>query len=342
MLREQLAAETEADAVALALALAAKILAGTLAVEPERVLDTVRGALRRVTDRRRVTVLVDPADLEVVSAAIAEVEAQVGGIDHCDVQADRRVGRGGAIVLTLESEVDASVDTQLERAREVIQSSSSAAWSHSMSSDLLNRAAAALAGTDLARCHGRVNNLIGLIIEATGLQAEVGEVCLVGADRNRDAVPAEVVGFREGRTLLMPLGELQGIGPGTKVLPTGAPFRVPVGPQLLGRVIDGLGAPLDGLGAVTAESLAGTAGQAGRADQAGQAGHASQAHTDQIRARPGFRSTIAAPPQRCTGPASTSASRSACAPSTASCHAGAGSVLGSSPAPASASPRCSG
>jgi flagellar assembly protein FliH len=120
-LREQLTEETERDAVALALALAAKILAGTLAVEPERVLDSVRGALRRVTDRRRVTVLVDPADLETVSAAIAEVEAQVGGIDHCDVQADRRVGRGGAIVRTLESEVDASVDTQLERAREVIQ-----------------------------------------------------------------------------------------------------------------------------------------------------------------------------------------------------------------------------
>lgn len=120
-LREQLAAETEADAVALALALAAKILAGTLAVEPERVLDTVRGALRRVTDRRRVTVLVDPTDLETVSAAVSELESQVGGIDHCDVQADRRVGRGGAIVRTLESEVDASVDTQLERAREVIQ-----------------------------------------------------------------------------------------------------------------------------------------------------------------------------------------------------------------------------
>ncbi len=137
-----------------------------------------------------------------------------------------------------------------------------------MSSELLSRAAGALAGADLARCHGRVSNLIGLIIEATGLQAEVGEVCLVGADRNREAVPAEVVGFREGRTLLMPLGELQGIGPGTKVLPTGAPFRVPVGPHLLGRVIDGLGAPLDELGGVAAEDREG----------------------------PGLRSTIAAPP----------------------------------------------
>ena len=119
-----------------------------------------------------------------------------------------------------------------------------------------------------------MSNLIGLIIEATGLQAEVGEVCLVGADRHREAVPAEVVGFREGRTLLMPLGELQGIGPGTKVLPTGAPFRVPVGPHLLGRVLDGLGAPLDGLG-----------------DVAG-AGHEGA----------GLRSTIAPPPSALSRP----------------------------------------
>ncbi len=129
-LREQLAEETERDAVALALALAAKILAGTLEVQPERVLDTVRGALRRVTDRRRVTVLVDPADLHLVSAACAELEAQVGGIEHCDVQADRRVGRGGAIVRTLESEVDATVETQLERAREVIQAELGGAETH--------------------------------------------------------------------------------------------------------------------------------------------------------------------------------------------------------------------
>jgi flagellar assembly protein FliH len=120
-LREQLAEETERDAVALALALAAKILAGALEVEPERVLDVVRGALRRTADRRRVTVLVDPADLHTVSAAIAELGAQVGGIEHCEVQADRRVGPGGAIVRTLESEVDATVQTQLERAREVVQ-----------------------------------------------------------------------------------------------------------------------------------------------------------------------------------------------------------------------------
>jgi flagellum-specific ATP synthase len=116
----------------------------------------------------------------------------------------------------------------------------------------LTRAAQVLAQADLSRRRGRVADLIGLIIEATGLQVEIGEVCLVGDGRERAPVATEVVGFRAGRTLLMPLGELHGIGPGTAVHPTGRPFRVAVGTPLLGRVLDGLGAPLDGQPAATA------------------------------------------------------------------------------------------
>jgi len=132
-----------------------------------------------------------------------------------------------------------------------------------MTRELIERASSAARNADLARSHGRVSNLIGLIIEATGLQAEIGEVCLVSAthersSRDREPVPAEVVGFREGRTLLMPLGELHGVGPGTKVLGSGAPFRVPVGPALLGRVISGLGTPLDGLQAPACASARST------------------------------------------------------------------------------------
>jgi flagellum-specific ATP synthase len=106
-------------------------------------------------------------------------------------------------------------------------------------------AARALREADLARRHGNVCNLIGLIIEATGLHVEVGEVCLIDSGRARAPIQAEVVGFRDGRTLLMGLGELHGIGPGTRVLATGEPFRVPVGPGLLGRIVDGLGIPQD-------------------------------------------------------------------------------------------------
>jgi flagellum-specific ATP synthase len=120
-----------------------------------------------------------------------------------------------------------------------------------VSTGTLARVADTLRGSDLSRRRGRVSDLIGLIIEATGIQVEIGEVCMVGDGREpggRDPVPCEVVGFRGGRTLLMPLGELHGIGPGTVVNPTGAPFRVAVGNELLGRVIDGLGMPLDGFG----------------------------------------------------------------------------------------------
>jgi flagellum-specific ATP synthase len=112
----------------------------------------------------------------------------------------------------------------------------------------VDRAASALRESDLHRRHGRVCDLIGLIVEATGLEAEVGEVCRIETGRGRAAVPAEVVGFRAGRTLLMALGDAAGIGPGARVTATGRPLRVEVGERLLGRAVDGLGRPIDGLG----------------------------------------------------------------------------------------------
>ncbi len=105
--------------------------------------------------------------------------------------------------------------------------------------------AGAVGRSDLHRHRGRVSDLIGLIVEASGLEVEVGEVCDIATGRHRPAVPAEVVGFRAGRTLLMPLGEMTGIGPGNVVTATGRQLDVPVGPDLLGRVLDGLGRPMD-------------------------------------------------------------------------------------------------
>lgn len=93
------------------------------------------------------------------------------------------------------------------------------------------------------RC-GRVVQIIGLGIEADGPDARIGEVLTV-ASRHRDPLLTEVVGFRQGRVLLMPLGDMSGIGPGALVTSTGSAFEVPVGDELLGRVLDGLGRPID-------------------------------------------------------------------------------------------------
>jgi flagellar assembly protein FliH len=113
--------QLELHAVDLALFLAEKLVGGALAVEPERVVEAVRGALRGIVERERVTVLVHPADLELVREAMDELRATLGGIEHCEVQAERRVGRGGAIVRTQDGDVDARVETKLLRAREVVE-----------------------------------------------------------------------------------------------------------------------------------------------------------------------------------------------------------------------------
>jgi flagellum-specific ATP synthase len=102
---------------------------------------------------------------------------------------------------------------------------------------------------DPYRLNGRVAELIGLVVEAKGPEARVGERCEIavgGRTREDLTLAAEVVGFREGRTLLMPLGDAAGIGPGQRVRATGGALRVEVGRELLGRVVDGLGRPVDG------------------------------------------------------------------------------------------------
>ncbi len=129
-----------------------------------------------------------------------------------------------------------------------------------MTEPALARGFHAIRDADLCGAHGRVSNLIGLVIEATGLRAEIGELCTIEAGRARTLVPAEVVGFRDGRTLLMPLGEMEGIGPGNPVLATERPFRVTVGETLLGRIVDGLGVPIDGGPALEGGTSRSTAG----------------------------------------------------------------------------------
>lgn len=93
---------------------------------------------------------------------------------------------------------------------------------------------------------GRVSKLIGLTIESSGPAVEVGEVCHIFPLKGNQPISAEVIGFKGESVLLMPLGEMTGIGPGSKVVATGQQLSVDVGDALLGRVIDGLGSPLDG------------------------------------------------------------------------------------------------
>lgn len=114
----------------------------------------------------------------------------------------------------------------------------------------LRDALARVRATPTVETRGRVVQLIGLVIESEGPLASVGEVCRIESARHDESTLAEVVGFRNHHLLLMPLGEVRGIHPGSEVIATGAPLHVAVSEALKGRVIDGLGQPLDGLGPI--------------------------------------------------------------------------------------------
>jgi flagellar assembly protein FliH len=120
-LRTDAAASVEADAVDLALRIAEQAVGAAIAADPELVVEAVRGALRRLVERDRVLILVNPEDLELVRDHVARLVGELGGIEHCEVQAERRVRPGGAIVRTSEGEVDATLETKLARAREVLE-----------------------------------------------------------------------------------------------------------------------------------------------------------------------------------------------------------------------------
>ena len=106
---------------------------------------------------------------------------------------------------------------------------------------------------ETTRVYGRVTEVIGILIESNGPSASVGDVCHIEKG-GRLICRAEVVGFRKDRTLLMPLGPIEGIHPGMAVAATGRPLSVQAGDGLLGRVLDGLGNPIDGKGPLRASA----------------------------------------------------------------------------------------
>jgi flagellar biosynthesis/type III secretory pathway ATPase len=156
--------------------------------------------------------------------------------------------------------------------------------------------------------YGKVTRVVGLVIEAAGLDVGLGELCRVTALSGDRSVLAEAVGFHEKGVLLMPLGEMDGLHPGSAVRPLGRSFGVDVGPGLLGRILNGLGHPIDGLGKLDA------------------------------------RRACRSPPSRPTRSRArwwAGRSRPACGPSTARSPSGAGSASASSPAAAWARAPCS-
>jgi flagellum-specific ATP synthase len=112
-----------------------------------------------------------------------------------------------------------------------------------------------VAKTPMPVVEGSLTRMIGLTLEAVGCQAAVGDRCAVLANDGQ-RLEAEVVGFSGDRLFLMPTGEIHGVKPNARVIPLQHASSVAVGPELLGRIIDGAGQPLDGLGPIKCDARA--------------------------------------------------------------------------------------
>ncbi len=102
---------------------------------------------------------------------------------------------------------------------------------------------------------GRVSQVVGLTIESQGPDVSVGSTCLIRSHKHSEPVLSEVVGFKGSNILLMPLGSMSGVGPGSIVEATTKPITVKVSDSLLGRVLDGVGEPMDGKGPLSGDEF---------------------------------------------------------------------------------------
>ena len=112
-----------------------------------------------------------------------------------------------------------------------------------------------LSGIYPYKVYGKVNQVVGLVIEGKGPISSVGDGALIYPVDGTVPIDAEVVGFKDGKTLLMPLGDLRGVGIGSKIVSKRQAVNTRVGDGLLGRVIDGLGNPMDDKGPINCEDL---------------------------------------------------------------------------------------
>ncbi|NMB82704.1 MAG: EscN/YscN/HrcN family type III secretion system ATPase, partial [Ignavibacteria bacterium] len=114
--------------------------------------------------------------------------------------------------------------------------------------DLLDRYKSVISNAESIRVNGKVLDVIGLVIVSAGPNAVMGEICSVIDQNGKELCKAEVVGFKDGKVLSIAIGEVNSISPACEIKASGRKFSVGLGKELLGRVIDGLGNPMDGKG----------------------------------------------------------------------------------------------
>jgi flagellum-specific ATP synthase len=246
-----------ATAVDLAMALARNIVRKEMGEGTDRRIDALRQIVTLAVAHESAKIRLHPEDEQTVTSVLLEALPDAGAFANFELLLDKGIQPGGCLVETDVGTIDARIDKQLDAIEaELRQAAASLAGcmaTDDATADIFEQFRQRVDASDPIQSCGHVTQVVGLVVEANGPVTQMGCVCDIYGKENEAPVKAEVLGFRDQTVLLMPLEEIRSIGPGSRVVARQKNAAVAVGRRLLGRVIDGLGAPMDGLGAIQAD-----------------------------------------------------------------------------------------
>lgn len=242
----------ETDVVECAVGLAGDIVRHAINAHPAHSTQIMRNALRMAKGQACAKMKTHPVDGDTARNLLQEEIQDADAVDKIELVADKSIDPGGCLIETDFGTIDARIEQQLAAVEShlkgqiiakgsVDDADSKNGWSfdhfHRMISEL----------QPIHAC-GYVNKVVGLVVEANGPVTQLGSLCDIHGTEAEKPITAEVLGFRDKTVLMMPLEEIRSIGPGSRVVARQERASVAVGSQLLGRIIDGLGNPIDGAG----------------------------------------------------------------------------------------------
>jgi len=243
------------DAVSIAIAMANSIIKHEIHRNPVYSRTILRNALNMAAGHEHVKIKIHPQDDAVVRAIIADELSEADFAGKPEIILDRNMQRGGCLIETDFGVVDARIDQQLSSLSNNLKDIDFGQSGKTEDKDdkdgnehIFKQFDQIIAATTPIKACGNVTQVVGLVVEANGPVVQMGCICDIYGKENEQPVMAEVLGFRDNTVLMMPLEDIRSIGPGSRVVARRHKASVAVGPQLLGRIIDGLGNPIDGLG----------------------------------------------------------------------------------------------
>jgi len=256
-LQNNVCRELERETVQLALEVARKIVGREVQTDVQAVTRMVRTGLSRLENAEHITIRMNPEDMQRVAEFAPRMLAEITDAERVRLKATPRSAarlpdRVGfrrhrcALGAAIKSS-GSGVSIRME------QGSRASGINHG-ANNRLEKIRARLEALDPIQVQGKVTQMVGLVVESAGPACRLGAVCDIFTHENEAPLAAEALGFRERHVLLMPLEDMRGIGPGCRVVARQPRATVGVGPELLGRVVDGLGVPIDGRGPVSANA----------------------------------------------------------------------------------------